>query len=110
MACRANSRYDNRLSIKLIKFLIENGADINGKDNEGNTVIMYACDGCSPDNEVVKYLIDNKVDIHAKNKKGETVLSYAQKNNNTKIAKAYKKNEFKKTRDYLKLNFKYPKI
>jgi len=85
MACRANSRYDNRLSIKLIKFLIENGADINGKDNEGNTVIMYACDGCSPDNEVVKYLIDNKVDIHAKNKKGETVLSYAQKNNNTKI-------------------------
>ena len=60
----------------MVKFLIENGADINIKNNNGDTVLHEAV--LIKDNlEVVKLLIENGADINIKNNNGDTVLHYA---------------------------------
>jgi ankyrin repeat protein len=59
--------------IEIIKFLIENGANLNDKDlEEGNTVLIHAF----PDIDTVRLLIDNGADVNSKNKSKETALIY----------------------------------
>lgn len=41
--------------INLVELLLRHGADINAKDNDGTSVLMYACSSGSL--ELVKYLI-----------------------------------------------------
>jgi len=43
-------------NLKFVKYLIENGADINAKDNEGNTALTKAVN-----EEIKKLLIKNSV-------------------------------------------------
>lgn len=58
----------------MIKYLVENGADVNAKDNNDNNLIYYMCmSGCN-NNEVYCYLIRNGVDPNNQNVHGWTVL------------------------------------
>uniref|UniRef100_UPI003F4B811D ankyrin repeat domain-containing protein n=1 Tax=Brachyspira catarrhinii TaxID=2528966 RepID=UPI003F4B811D len=63
--------------IKIIKFLIESGIDINAQNNKGCTALMYACTNESFN--IVKILLENKADIYIKDNEEKTALSYSNK-------------------------------
>jgi ankyrin repeat protein len=65
-------------NVSTMSFLLDNGADVNLKDNSGDTALHYAVDVCDPDK--VKFLLGKKIDVNAKNKNGETALDIAKKN------------------------------
>lgn len=65
---------------EMIKLLIEKGADVNAKDEQGDTPLFAAV--CSYSEkikplELMKILLDNGADIHARNNKGMTPLIYS---------------------------------
>ena len=60
-------------STRDIKNILKAGADVNGKNNEDYTALMYASyDGKT---DIVKTLLDSGADINAKNKDGDTALT-----------------------------------
>ncbi|AKL97569.1 ankyrin repeat domain-containing protein [Endomicrobium proavitum] len=68
---------------KIIKALIESGANVNVKDADGKTALIYAAK--NTDDERVKIIIDtNKVDLYAKDKAGKTAFDYAKINSRLK--------------------------
>ena len=58
--------------LKIVKFLVENGANIEIKDNNGMTPLSNACRGGYLD--VVKFLIENGANIETKDVNGMTPL------------------------------------
>jgi ankyrin repeat protein len=73
---------------EVVKFLIEAGAGVNVKDENGKTALMYACEA-NTEVEVVRVLIRKHADVNAKTNTGKTALMYACENNpNIKIVSA----------------------
>lgn len=67
-----------------VKLLIEKGADIGAKDNDGVTALMYV--SRAGDLEIAKYLVENGTDINAKDSDwGYTALIYAAEYVNLEI-------------------------
>lgn len=66
---------DSQNRHEFVKFLIENGADVNSKDKNGNTALISA--SSNRDLEIAKLLIENRADLNAKNKHGKTALMVA---------------------------------
>jgi ankyrin repeat protein len=60
---------------KIVEFLIENGADVNVKNKDGNTPSHM-----TTTSDIVKLLIEKGADINVKNKDGDTPLSTHIKN------------------------------
>lgn len=74
---------------KIAGLLIENGADINLTDTEGNTALMFAV---RADNlQTVHFFIGKGVSLNAKNKNGETALQLAKAQENRKIINELKR-------------------
>ena len=70
---------------QVVKFLIDNGADLNIKGKYGWTALMYAArEGHT---EVIKLLIDNGADLNHKNNGGVTALIYAAREGHTEVVK-----------------------
>ena len=63
-------------SFESAKILIENGADINARDFNQATPLMYATVRNS--HKVIKLLIDSGADINSKDNDGTTVLIIAK--------------------------------
>lgn len=61
-------------NLKIVTYLCEHGADINLKDNVGNTALLHAI---FVDSEIALYLIKKGVDITIKNKLNETPMHFA---------------------------------
>ena len=61
---------------RMIRSLLENGADVNGRDDEGFTALMEPA-GAGYVN-VVEDLVSAGIDINAKNNEGRTALDYAK--------------------------------
>lgn len=62
----------NEIAYAIIKLLIENGADINIKYNDGKTILHQAISlGYPP---IVEYLLANNMDIHSKDNNDQTPL------------------------------------
>lgn len=61
-------------SVDSVKFLIKNGADINYKNNEGQTALIIATK--NENLKVMKYLINQNADMSIKDNYGKTVLNY----------------------------------
>ena len=58
--------------------MVENGADINAKDDGGWTALMLA--SYNGEFEVVKYLVESGANINAKDNDGRTALMLASLN------------------------------
>jgi ankyrin repeat protein/tRNA A-37 threonylcarbamoyl transferase component Bud32 len=79
----------------VVKLLLDKGADVNAKDREGRTALMWAASSGNVD--IVKILLDAGADISAKNEDGETALMLAQRNKQVdtmKILEAYLLNKY----------------
>jgi ankyrin repeat protein len=59
---------------EVVRFLVENGADVHCKKN-GNTALHFA--SMSGHAVVVRFLVENGADIDCKNTYGQTPLHYA---------------------------------
>lgn len=74
------------ISGTLTPILIEKGADVNRKDDNGNTaVLLYAQWHCHM--SVLKPMVKAGLDLNARNKDGNTVLHLALKNRNAEEAR-----------------------
>lgn len=58
----------------LVEYLIQNGADINAKDNYGNSVLMCAC--AVENARIVELLVSNGAKVDTRNREGSTPLMY----------------------------------
>ena len=72
-------------NVKEIQELIAEGADPNGIDKSGCTVLMNAVENANP--EIIQYLLKCKVNIDAVSDKGNTALHCAIMNSNMKVVK-----------------------
>ena len=57
------------------KFLLNNGADVNTKGNDGTTALHAAAELGNTD--MIKLLLTHDADVNAKNNEGMTALHYA---------------------------------
>ncbi|KAI8746549.1 ankyrin repeat domain-containing protein 17 [Biomphalaria glabrata] len=96
----------NEFSVKVLKYLLDRGADVNRRAIDGSTALHYAAtlenhdfvamllkcgalvdvkrgDGCTPLHEavravdIVKLLLKNQADVNAKDEEGDTPLTLA---------------------------------
>jgi ankyrin repeat protein len=61
--------------LPVVQALLDGGADVNAKDENGTTVLMHAV--LDADIGVVKLLLSKGADVNAQNKKGATALLWA---------------------------------
>ncbi len=59
-------------SLEEVKTLLEKGADVSAKDQDGSTVLMYAA--LSGNLELVKHLVNRGASVNARDKDGKTTL------------------------------------
>ena len=69
---------------EVVELLLENGADVNAKDDFGTPLHDASRNGRT---EVVELLLERGAEVEAKNKDGRTPLHDASRNGHTKIAK-----------------------
>jgi len=62
-------------NVKKVDVLLTRGESVNAKDDQGMTLLHWACDRGHED--VVRYLIKNKAEINAQDADGQTPLHYA---------------------------------
>jgi len=68
-----------------VRFLLENGADVNTKDNKNFTLLMYCVQ--YNDLSLIKLALSYGARINDKDLSGFTALDYAIKNNNLEVVK-----------------------
>lgn len=69
---------------KCIKYMVEQGANINATSNSGTTALHYAA--ANGHISLVKYLIDSGIDAKIRDIQGANALRYAQMNKHRNIA------------------------
>jgi len=62
-------------SEETVRFLLDNGADVNAQGQYGQTALMKAAEGCRVGN--VRLLLTAGADVNARNDVSETALMYA---------------------------------
>lgn len=65
-------------NLKIVKLLVENGADVNLIDNNGQTALFNAINAKNANKEIIRYLIGNGADIHKEDNNGISPLSFAE--------------------------------
>ena len=74
---------------EVLKVLLEAGADVNAKDEDGWTPLLLAArDNTNP--EVLKVLLEAGADAKAKDNAGKTALDHARENEKLKDTQALK--------------------
>lgn len=66
-----------RGNTKIVQLLVENGADINAKNDFGNTPLLLAINFSMKD--TVVYLLANGADVNVRNKDGAGAIAHADK-------------------------------
>ncbi|MBQ3948205.1 MAG: ankyrin repeat domain-containing protein, partial [Ruminococcus sp.] len=62
--------------LEMVKWLIEQGLDVNAKDAHGRTSLLYAA--IKGDLELVKWLVEHGADVNAKTNIGLSILFYVE--------------------------------
>ncbi len=68
-----------------VKYFLDHGADPQGKDPEGNTVLMVAAASDELPLDSVRTLISRGADVNAKNNKGQCALDFARARGKTAV-------------------------
>ncbi|XP_005477272.1 ankyrin repeat domain-containing protein 34B isoform X2 [Oreochromis niloticus] len=69
--------------LRLVRLLVEGGAEVNGRNPKGETALLAACkalrgEPAGPETiKLLTYLLQNKADPNAKDRAGRTALMYA---------------------------------
>ncbi|MCL6590462.1 MAG: ankyrin repeat domain-containing protein [Firmicutes bacterium] len=71
--------------LNMVKYLIEKGANINEKNNAGQTALMYAAEDGHL--EIVKFLMEKGADLDAKDVNNETAFMKATQRGHTEIVR-----------------------
>lgn len=72
-------------NLSLVKFAIENGADIDTRNGDDRNLMMIASK--EGNFEIVKYLLENDADVNVTDEFGYTALMRASKEGNLEIVK-----------------------
>ena len=67
----------------LIKFFVENGADVNAVAENGSTPLIFAAD--YNNFTMTKFLIEKNADVFSKNNHNRTALEYAKAGSQTQM-------------------------
>jgi len=86
----------NTQNPKMVKILLEHGADINQKNSQENSPLLLAA--YRGNTEIVKLLVENGANIEAKNMWGIHALVLAECNGHTEIVEYLKEAENKPRR------------
>ena len=70
---------------EIVQLLLEKGADVNAKDNDGRTALMFAAE--KGHTEIVQILLKKGADVNAEDEYGGTALMIAAENGHTEIIK-----------------------
>merc|ERR1712137_584882 len=71
----------------LVEWLLDNGCDLEEKDSDGKTALIYSANK-SGNVDVMNLLLERGASIHASDKRGNTALFYAAKYHNMKQIQA----------------------
>lgn len=78
-------------STDMVRSLLDRGADVNAKDDDGWTPLHWAAVLEQP--EIARTLLDRGADIHARNNDGLTPLQVAEKEHKTQTAQLLRESE-----------------
>jgi len=76
-------------SIELAKLLLAKGVNVNTKDEDKKTALMWAVDNNFI--ELSKFLIENRADVNGKNKNGQTAFVMAKRRGNQQMVDMLKR-------------------
>lgn len=91
-------------ALKVVKLLIDHGADINAQDNNGETAIGWAMDEGDPG--MIKFLANSGANLNVTSQSGETLISYASESKDSELLNFlfdHGAHEFKGTTHYGRL-------
>ncbi|MEL4896292.1 ankyrin repeat domain-containing protein [Crocosphaera sp. Alani8] len=80
----------NENYFKLVKFLLNNGANVNLKNEAGMTALMIAAEEGYVN--ILQLLLEKGADVNIKNESGETALNLAEERKNEKVIEILKRN------------------
>ena len=84
-SCKSLNQAAQKGDASRVRQLVSGGEDINAKDGNGKTALMYASENGQA--EIARLLIDAAADVNAKDKDGKTALMYAAESNNLETVK-----------------------
>ena len=64
--------------VEIVRLLVENGAEVNNKNNDGTTALLWAASKGYL--EIVRLLVENGAEVNSKNNDGTTALLSAASN------------------------------
>jgi hypothetical protein len=82
----AADSFERRESVKLIEFMIEEGADVNAASEKGGFTPFITC-ARNGERELCKYLVDRGADLSAKRNDGITALHLSAQNGYTDVCR-----------------------
>jgi ankyrin repeat protein len=74
-----------------IKFMLDHGADVNARDEDGRTALIFAANSNGVPLKTVKLLMDRGADVNAKTSEGWTPLYVAELHGETPVVEALRK-------------------
>ena len=70
--------------VEIIRLLLDNGADVNAKNNSGSTALHWPA--FQGNDEIVRLLIERGAYLHVVNNNGNTALNEAKRHNRSSTA------------------------